>query len=50
MIRMPIRSYADKRTADFVAGKRIKDFQAFEHQRPMARMLPLGVRGRCGGA
>ncbi|OIQ94543.1 toxin HigB-1 [mine drainage metagenome] len=29
---MPIKSYADKRSADFAAGKRIKEFQAFERQ------------------
>jgi toxin HigB-1 len=29
---MPIRSCADKRTADFMAGKRVKEFQAFDRQ------------------
>jgi proteic killer suppression protein len=29
---MPIRNCKDKRTADFMAGKRIKEFQAFERQ------------------
>ena len=29
---MPIKSYADKRSADFATGKRVKDFQAFERQ------------------
>lgn len=29
---MPIRDCGDKRTADFLAGKRVKEFQAFEHQ------------------
>ena len=29
---MPIKSYADKRSADFAAGKRIKEFQSFERQ------------------
>lgn len=29
---MPIKTYADKRCADFAAGKRIKEFQAFERQ------------------
>jgi proteic killer suppression protein len=29
---MPIRTYADRRTADFAAGARIKEFQAFERQ------------------
>jgi len=27
-----IRSFADRRTADFAAGRRIKAFQAFERQ------------------
>jgi len=29
---MPIRTCADKRTADFLAGKRVKEFQSFERQ------------------
>ena len=29
---MPIRNCADKRTADFMAGKRVKEFQAFDRQ------------------
>jgi proteic killer suppression protein len=29
---MPIKTYADKRTADFAAGERIREFQAFERQ------------------
>jgi proteic killer suppression protein len=29
---MPIKSYADKRTADFAAGQRIREFQAFDRQ------------------
>jgi proteic killer suppression protein len=29
---MPIRSFADKRTADFAAGKPVRDFQAFDRQ------------------
>lgn len=29
---MPIRNCADKRTADFLAGKRVKEFQAFDRQ------------------
>lgn len=29
---MPIRTCADKRTADFLAGKRVKEFQFFERQ------------------
>lgn len=29
---MAIRSCADKRTAAFLAGKRVKEFQAFERQ------------------
>src|SRR3954453_23449494 len=31
-MRMPIRNYKDKRTADFMAGKRVKEFQAIEQQ------------------
>ena len=27
-----IRSYRDRRTADFAAGKRVKSFQSFERQ------------------
>ena len=29
---MPIRTCRDKRTADFMAGKRVKEFQACERQ------------------
>lgn len=29
---MPIRNCADKRTSDFMAGKRVKEFQAFDRQ------------------
>jgi len=29
---MPIQSYADKRSADFAAGQRIKEFQSVERQ------------------
>lgn len=29
---MPIRSYADKRTAAFAAGERVREFQAIDRQ------------------
>lgn len=29
---MPIKTFADRRTADFAAGKRVKEFHAFERQ------------------
>lgn len=29
---MPIKTYADKRTARFAAGERVPDFQGFERQ------------------
>lgn len=29
---MPIKSYADKRSADFAAGRRVKEFQSVEPQ------------------
>jgi proteic killer suppression protein len=29
---MPIKTYADKRSADFAAGKRVKEFQSFDRQ------------------
>ncbi len=29
---MPIKTYADKRSADFAAGKHVKEFRAFERQ------------------
>jgi proteic killer suppression protein len=31
-MRMPIRNCADKQTADFLAGKRVKAFQSFDRQ------------------
>jgi proteic killer suppression protein len=29
---MPIKTFADRRSADFAAGKRVREFQAFERQ------------------
>lgn len=52
---MPIKTFADRRTADFAAGKRVREFQAFERQaakvltklNAAARLIELRNPQRC---